>query len=508
MQLRDRGLLSLDDPAVKYVPELREVHNPYGDISQVTIRHLMTHSAGFRAGTWPWGGDQPWHPFEPTRWAQVVAMMPYTELQFRPGTKYSYSNPGVIFLGRIIELFSGDDYEVYINKNIFMPLGMTRSFFDRAPYHLVDSPIAQLRRRPTRASKEQRFDFDSGITVSNGGLNAPLGDMAKYLAFLIDGNDTILKRSSLDEMFTPQIRAARRRGRQRRRRAGRAVVLHRTARRRRAGRPQRRPERVHRRQAAHNNVMVALAAISFVAIFFYDVPFPVIVFGAGIIGYVAGRAGLEPFLAGGGHGKVGAKQVADRELLLGEETPDHAKPNLRWSLSIAAVFLALWLVPVAVLYLALGGDNVFTKIAIFFSQMAVVTFGGAYAVLAYVAQQAVEHYHWVKPGEMLDGLGMAETTPGPLIMVTQFVGFLAAWREPGGMPPLLAATLGGLLTTWVTFTPCFLWIFFGAPFVEALRSNKALECGAGRHHRRCRGRDPEPCRMVRACTCCLPRSCR
>src|SRR4249920_413841 len=137
MQLRDRGLLSLDDPAVKYVPELREVHNPYGDISQVTIRHLMTHSAGFRAGTWPWGGDQPWHPFEPTRWAQVVAMMPYTELQFRPGTKYSYSNPGVIFLGRIIELFSGDDYEVYIAKNILMPLGMSRTFFDRAPAYLV-----------------------------------------------------------------------------------------------------------------------------------------------------------------------------------------------------------------------------------------------------------------------------------------------------------------------------------------------------------------------------------
>ena len=207
MQLRDRGLLSLDDPAVKYVPELREVHNPYGDISQVTIRHLMTHSAGFRAGTWPWGGDQPWHPFEPTRWAQVVAMMPYTELQFRPGTKYSYSNPGVIFLGRIIELFSGDDYEVYINKNIFMPLGMTRSFFDRAPYHLV-AHRSHSYAGTDEGTKEQRFDFDSGITVSNGGLNAPLGDMAKYLAFLIDGNETILKRASLDEMFTPQIRAA------------------------------------------------------------------------------------------------------------------------------------------------------------------------------------------------------------------------------------------------------------------------------------------------------------
>jgi len=213
MQLRDRGLLSLDDPAVKYVPELRQVHNPFGDMSQVTIRHLMTHSAGFRAGTWPWGGDQPWHPFEPTRWEQVVAMFPYTELLFKPGTEYRYSNPGVIFLGRIIELLSGDDYEVYIAKNIFMPLGMTRSFFDRAPYHLVahrsHSYVAT-----DEGVKEQRFDFDSGITVSNGGLNAPLGDMAKWLAFLIGGpeapgeQDTILKRASVDEMFTPRIRAA------------------------------------------------------------------------------------------------------------------------------------------------------------------------------------------------------------------------------------------------------------------------------------------------------------
>ena len=206
MQLRDRGLLSLDDPAVKYVPELRQVHNPFGDMSQVTIRHLMTHSAGFRAGTWPWGGDQPWHPFEPTRWEQVVAMFPYTELLFKPGTEYRYSNPGVIFLGRIIELLSGDDYEVYIAKNIFMPLGMTRSFFDRAPYHLV-SHRSHSYAATDEGSTEQRFDFDSGITVSNGGLNAPLGDMAKYLAFLIDGNDTILKRSSLDEMAVPQIRA-------------------------------------------------------------------------------------------------------------------------------------------------------------------------------------------------------------------------------------------------------------------------------------------------------------
>ena len=206
MQLRDRGLLSLDDPVVKYVPELRQVHSSFGDISQVTIRHLMTHSAGFRAGTWPWGGDQAWHPFEPTRWEQVVAMLPYTELLFKPGTKYSYSNPGVIFLGRIIELFSGDDYEVYITKNIFMPLGMTRSFFDRAPYHLVANRSHSYVKND-EGLKEQRFDFDSGITVSNGGLNAPLGDMAKWLAFLIDGDSPVLKRASLDEMFTPRIPA-------------------------------------------------------------------------------------------------------------------------------------------------------------------------------------------------------------------------------------------------------------------------------------------------------------
>jgi CubicO group peptidase (beta-lactamase class C family) len=188
------------------VPELRMVHNPYGDISQVTIRQLMSHSAGFRAGTWPWGGDQPWHPFEPTRWDQVVAMFPYTEILFKPGTQYSYSNPGVIFLGRIIESFSGDDYEVYINKNLFMPLGMTKSFFDRAPYHLV-SHKSHSYVRTDEGIKEQRFDFDTGITVSNGGLNAPLGDMAKWLSFLVDGNESILKRSSLSEMFTPQIRA-------------------------------------------------------------------------------------------------------------------------------------------------------------------------------------------------------------------------------------------------------------------------------------------------------------
>jgi chromate transporter len=159
---------------------------------------------------------------------------------------------------------------------------------------------------------------------------------------------------------------------------------------------------------------------------------------------------------------------------LGEGTPAHARPNLRWSLTVGGVLTVLWLAPVAACAVFLGWDSVFTKVGVFFSQMAVVTFGGAYAVLAYVAQAAVDTYGWLKPGEMLDGLGMAETTPGPLIMVTQFVGFMAAFRQAGGLDPLVAGVLGGLLTTWVTFAPCFLWIFLGAPYVEALRGARAL----------------------------------
>ena len=184
--------------------------------------------------------------------------------------------------------------------------------------------------------------------------------------------------------------------------------------------------------------------------------------------------GVTAFQGGGGHGpsKKGGEAVVDS--LLGEQLPEHARPTVARALKSSSVWLALWLIPVIALLATLGGDNVFSQIAVFFSKMAMVTFGGAYAVLAYVAQQAVENYGWLKPGEMLDGLGMAETTPGPLIMVLQFVGFMAAFRDPGGLSPMLAGTLGGLLATWVTFTPCFLWIFLGAPFVEKLRGNKSL----------------------------------
>ncbi|OCP35283.1 chromate efflux transporter [Ensifer sp. LC163] len=227
-------------------------------------------------------------------------------------------------------------------------------------------------------------------------------------------------------------------------------------------------------RALKNRLMIGIAAAAFVAIFFFRVPFPLIILTAGIVGYIGGRLGSPLFRIGGGHGKATGPVLKDEDSALGEQTPAHARPNLSWSLRVSAVFLALWLVPLALLFTLLGPNDVFTEIGSFFSKMAVVTFGGAYAVLAYVAQEAVQHYGWLKPGEMLDGLGMAETTPGPLIMVVQFVGFMGAYRDPGTLAPMTAATLGALLTTWVTFVPCFLWIFLGAPFIEKLRGNIAL----------------------------------
>jgi chromate transporter len=217
--------------------------------------------------------------------------------------------------------------------------------------------------------------------------------------------------------------------------------------------------------------MIGIAAVAFAAIFFYAAPFPLIIIAAALLGFFGARAGRPEFAAGGHGGQAGAAEDDD---LLGNELPPHTRPNLKRALLVGAIWLALWLAPVAALLIWLGPSNVFSHIAVFFSKMAMVTFGGAYAVLAYVAQQAVEYYGWVKPGEMLDGLGMAETTPGPLIMVLQFVGFMAAFRDAGALSPMLAGTLGGLLATWVTFAPCFLWIFLGAPFIETLRGNKAL----------------------------------
>jgi chromate transporter len=228
------------------------------------------------------------------------------------------------------------------------------------------------------------------------------------------------------------------------------------------------------KRALRNRVMVGIAAAAFVAIFFFKVPFPLIVLGAGILGYLGARAGWPAFQIALTHGPAKSGGPALIDSLLGEQLPEHTRPSARRAAMVVAVWGALWLIPVAGLLLVLGPEHVFSQIAVFFSKMAVVTFGGAYAVLAYVAQQAVEGFHWLKPGEMLDGLGMAETTPGPLIMVLQFVGFMAAFRDPGALSPLLAGALGGLIATWVTFTPCFLWIFLGAPYVEKLRGNAAL----------------------------------
>lgn len=210
LQLRDRGKLSLDDPAVRYVPELRQVHDEFGPIDAITIRDLLTHSAGFRDPTWPWDCDDPrncdWQPFEPTHWTQVAAMLPYTHVAFTPGTQWSYSNLGYVFLGQIIERLSGDDFEVYIDKNILKPLGMVASYFDRSPYFLESHVSASYLRAGNKLT-EQPFNFDTGITTSNSGLKAPIADMVKYVRFLIGDPgkpvyDLVLKRSSLEEAWT------------------------------------------------------------------------------------------------------------------------------------------------------------------------------------------------------------------------------------------------------------------------------------------------------------------
>ena len=210
MQLRDRGRLSLDDPAVRYVPELRQVHDAYGSVDAITIRHLLTHSAGFRNPTWPWDCDDQancdWQPFEPTKWTQVAAMLPYTHIAFAPGSRWSYSNLGYVFLGQIIERLSGDDFEVYIDKNILKPLDMTSSYFDCAPYFL-ESHVSASYLRSGATLTPQPFNFDTGITTSNSGFKAPIPDMVKYLRFLIGDPanpryDMVLKRSSIEEMWT------------------------------------------------------------------------------------------------------------------------------------------------------------------------------------------------------------------------------------------------------------------------------------------------------------------
>ncbi|MBT8203643.1 MAG: chromate efflux transporter [Acidimicrobiia bacterium] len=214
------------------------------------------------------------------------------------------------------------------------------------------------------------------------------------------------------------------------------------------------------RRTVKKSTMLSIAAASFVAIFFYELPFPLIVLSAGLVGLAGAHYRPDVFVTVSAH-----------------DAPDGVvAPPPRWSQTALVIIagLALWLGPVLIIGAVTGWGSVWSDIGVFFSQAAVVTFGGAYSVLAYMAQQAVEVYGWLEPGEMVDGLGLAETTPGPLIQVTQFVGFLGAHRSPGTLSPLVAGTLGAVLTTWVTFVPSFLWILAGAPHVERLKNRPTL----------------------------------
>lgn len=218
------------------------------------------------------------------------------------------------------------------------------------------------------------------------------------------------------------------------------------------------------KKALKHRALYWLAGGAFVAIFAFGAPFPLIVLAAAGIGLVGSRFAPQVFLPSN---KPGA--AAEENAML-----DHAHPTMGWTLKVLLSGVVLWGVPILLLFATVGARHVFTQESVFFSKMAVVTFGGAYAVLAYMNQQAVERYGWLMPGEMVQGLALAETTPGPLIMVLTYVGFLGAYRDPGALSPMLSGLIGATLSTWVTFVPCFLWIFLGAPYIERLRGNRLL----------------------------------
>jgi chromate transporter len=219
-------------------------------------------------------------------------------------------------------------------------------------------------------------------------------------------------------------------------------------------------------RALASPALVGLAVASFLALALFGVPFPVVVLAAGVIGRVLGRH--RP-------ASVAEPQVDDGPPpVIPDDVLHTGRPSTSRTLRVLLIGLVVWGVPVAAAVLLAGTGSVFTEQGLFFSGAAVVTFGGAYAVLAYVAQQAVQVYGWLAPGEMVRGLALAETTPGPLIMVVQFVAFLGAYRDPGGLDPWVAAVLGSLLVTWVTFVPSFLFVLLGAPYMERLRGNRAL----------------------------------
>ncbi|MER8430767.1 chromate efflux transporter [Mesorhizobium caraganae] len=228
------------------------------------------------------------------------------------------------------------------------------------------------------------------------------------------------------------------------------------------------------KRALKNRVMVAIAVIAFLAIYVVGLPFPLIILFAGLTGWIGNRLAPARF-SGAAHGKDNLPDVRGAvDLMFERGELAHTRPTKWHAPRTIAIWLPIWLGPVVLILALTGPASVWTQLGGFFSLMAVVTFGGAYAVLAYVAQAAVTSFGWLAPGEMVDGLGLAETTPGPLILVLQFVGFVAAYRNAGAISPLAAGSLGALLTLWVTFVPCFFWIFLGAPYIEALRGNKAL----------------------------------
>jgi chromate transporter len=227
------------------------------------------------------------------------------------------------------------------------------------------------------------------------------------------------------------------------------------------------------KRALKSRLLVGLAALAFFAIFFLEVPFPLVVLGAAVMGLIASRWAPDAFPKAPASKVDGPHDtVIDRMVAMGEL--GHTRPSAARALRVLLLCGLLWALPLALLRQRLGGGSVFYQEGMFFSRAAVVTFGGAYAVLAYIAQEAVDTFHWLLPGEMLDGLGLAETTPGPLILVVQFVGFMGAFRHAGDLPPLLAGVLGSVVTVWVTFVPCFLWIFLGGPYIEALRRSQPL----------------------------------
>jgi chromate transporter len=222
-------------------------------------------------------------------------------------------------------------------------------------------------------------------------------------------------------------------------------------------------------RALKNEVMASLAGLAFIGLYFLKLPFPVIILGAGIIGFGGGKMWPEKFSVIKGHGGDGGASIADDE-----PSAEHTRPSRAWAAKVLAVCLTLWIGPLGALALWHGTTHVFFQQALFFSKAAMVTFGGAYAVLPYIAQAGVETYHWLQPGQMIDGLGLAETTPGPLIMVVAFVAYVGAWTQAGSLSPAVAGIIGALVATYFTFLPCFLWIFLGAPYIEQTRGNVRL----------------------------------